>query len=986
MDLARWQRLSDLYDEASRLHGGEQELYLRRACGADDVLLAEVRGMLAADEGTLFLRSPLERNAPERREPITLEGRVLGPFRVLRRIGSGGMGDVYEAEQAAPRRSVVIKTLAPGAHVAERAKRLEYEAEILGNLSHPGIAQVYAAGVLEGEGSELPWFAMELVEDARPLIDHAATSALDASQRVQLFLDACRAVEYGHRRGVIHRDLKSSNLLVSGDGTLKVIDFGIARSIGASAPARDELTVAGEVLGTLHTMAPEQLAGRSGEADIRTDVYALGVVLYELLCDRRPIPVEGLGLGEAVERLRSAPPEPAAEAVRDFGPEIDWILSTALEKDPERRYASVSAFAEDIERLLAGEPLSVGPPTLRYHLRHFLRRHGLVAGAASAVAIALVLGTAFALWGLGEAREAAGVAERQEGVAKEEARKLARVVGFFEGVFDAVDVRVDGREVRVADRLERALADARVQLEDSPVELRAIEHAVGRGFDSLGLSDEALDAWAPVLASWSTDAELEHSAELASLETRYALCLGRVGRGVEAYSLIERAVERARSIGDGSVDVLADALAARGAFAWGMGEFEDALDAWRDALALEPSRTSPSPGRELLLRAEIAHMQLRLHELELAMPEFEAVLETLERSEVPPYERALVLRVWGDAARYVGTPQQALDATQMAYEACREAFGPGQSDAVQAAYDLTDALMRNGRDAEAEDLARRTLDELPLARRQSPQFLNLRGNLGKALFRQGKLNECLENLEELLVLHREFYGPDDVRTIEQELNAATLLREAGELELALACYSDQIPRLEAQLEPNHVKVGINLYNWAETLRRLERHEEASAHASRSAAILESALGPEHIETVDSRLLHVRTLEHWAAPQDVEPVLAEFHRLAAGVFGADSPPATRAAVGHARVLVELGEHARAAELFDQALERHLDRRVLHDHEPGELECSAARAWHAIGRADEASALLSGTRANLIDAGATPEQVAAVEAVLDEIDDE
>ena len=290
-----WERVRGVFEASLDRPEGERARWAEEACAGDAALWAQVRRLLRTRPPVEdFLESPTTAAdaAPPPGEAAPLAaGLRLGGFTLVRPLASGGMGEVWIAEQEEPRRTVAVKTLRGGFASGHARRRFRYEAEVLARLQHPGIAPILAAGTLDAAG-ERPWFAMEYVEEGRALTAHADGEGLGREARLRLFLEVCEAVQHGHGRGVIHRDLKPDNLLVDRRGRVRVIDFGIAR-----AAERDEgstaLTEAGQVLGTLRCMAPEQLGGDPDAVDIRADVYALGAVLYELLCGRSPHPIEG---------------------------------------------------------------------------------------------------------------------------------------------------------------------------------------------------------------------------------------------------------------------------------------------------------------------------------------------------------------------------------------------------------------------------------------------------------------------------------------------------------------------------------------------------------------------------------------------------------------------------------------------------------------------------------------------------------------------
>jgi WD40 repeat protein/predicted Ser/Thr protein kinase len=387
------QRVEELFEQAIDLDPARLAAFLDEQCGGDAELRAAVEELLhldskaQADESVL--RSPLASARPQAFAPPAPRLPVIARYRVVRLLGEGGMGTVYEAEQDNPRRTVALKVVRPGLTSAMLLKRFAREAEILGRLRHPGIAQVYDAGVAEGGQ---PYFVMELIAGV-PLDRYAREHALDARGRLELVARVCDAVQHAHERGVIHRDLKPGNILVEPAGQPKVLDFGVARAADLGLTAGGGRTEAGQMLGTLSYMSPEQASGDPSAIDPRGDVYALGVLLYELLAHRLPYSLDGLALPEAVRVIYDQEPSRLGSLDGRLRGDVETIVAKALEKDRARRYASAGELAADIRRFLSHEPIRARPPSALYQLRKFARRHKALVTAVLGIGLALVAGT-----------------------------------------------------------------------------------------------------------------------------------------------------------------------------------------------------------------------------------------------------------------------------------------------------------------------------------------------------------------------------------------------------------------------------------------------------------------------------------------------------------------------------------------------------------------------------------------------------------------
>ena len=343
----------------------------------------------------------------------------IGQYQIQRVIGSGGMATVYAALQKQPRRTVAIKVLNSEIVSESTLRRFRREIEILGRLRHPCIASVYEAGTYEDEsGIAHQYLAVEYVPAAKTILEFAHNQRLDIKDRLKLFIKICSAVEHAHKQRVIHRDLKPNNILIDTAGRLKLIDFGVAH---AADPELGELTVekdTGQLLGTIQYMSPEQVEASPSNIDPRSDVYALGIVLYELLTDQHPYDLKGLRIHEALRVILTRPPRPPSQISPEVKGDLEAIILSALEKDRSRRYADAGAFGRDILRFLKHQPIQAKKAGAVHKARLFAKRRSRLLVATSVIASLLIAVATFAVWKIRQAKQEVQVAQQHVADAK----------------------------------------------------------------------------------------------------------------------------------------------------------------------------------------------------------------------------------------------------------------------------------------------------------------------------------------------------------------------------------------------------------------------------------------------------------------------------------------------------------------------------------------------------------------------------------------
>ncbi|MHC4109263.1 MAG: serine/threonine protein kinase, partial [Planctomycetota bacterium] len=775
-----WPQIKELLAGALARAPGERSEYLHAACGGDKALEARVEDLLELDDpAASFFEPPTASALIEEDETAVrgIAGRKIGGYELRRTIAAGGMGVVYEAAQDHPHRLVALKILRHGAasrqamkrfqhesaaqdhphrlvalkilrHGAasrQAMKRFQHESEILGRLQHPNIAQIYDAGTHdEGEGAQ-PYFAMQLVKGS-PLIDYCDSEKLATRDRLALFAKVCDAVQYAHHKGVIHRDLKPDNVLVDDFGEPKILDFGVARATGSDIQVTTLRTDIGQLIGTVPYMSPEQVSGDPGDLDTRSDVYSLGVVLYELMCGRLPHELRQKSIPEAARVIREDDPTPLSSVNKTLRGDVETIVAKALEKEKERRYQTAAELAADVRRYLSDEPIVARPASTFYQLRKFARRNKVVVGAAGVVFVVLVGAIITTSLALVRAVDA-------EVDAKPEAATSQQVAGFIQEMLGGVDPFAEGKDTALLKQiLDEASGRVEVELADQPEVEAAIRNTIGRTYGALGeyaaaephleraleirlrvLGKEdpkTLQSMAGLARLYSNQDRFEESERLylETLEIRsrvlgeehpdtlasmagLAWLYHNHSRYPEAITLAGNALEiQERILGEehratlATMDTLASALLKRGRFAEAEELAGRALELRTRVLGAEHPDTLNSKRR----LAGVFASQGRYGEAERLLRE---VLEVSTRVLTEEHKNTLwvmhaLARLWWFQGRY----DEAETLHSQALEIRRRILGPRHKDTLRGMYNVALVYTDQGRYDEAERLHKEVLE------------------------------------------------------------------------------------------------------------------------------------------------------------------------------------------------------------------------------------------------------------------------------------
>lgn len=960
-----FQRAFEILEALREVPDAERPARLDALCGDNRALRDEVESLLAHDVGgTPF--DDLAEGAALGAMAEFISGRDgretlerIGPYRIVRKVGEGGMGEVYEAEQESPRRRVALKVIRSGLITPQLVRRFENEAFVLGQLQHPGIAHIYESGMVALDGQHQPFFAMEYIDGVR-ITTFAKQQHLDVRQRLALFAQVCDAVQHAHQKGVIHRDLKPGNILivardagttsgtsvgtptdvsggartgaragtstglshVSADheaiGQPKILDFGIARMTDSDTQTTTLQTEVGQLVGTLAYMSPEQVAGDSSRLDPRCDIYALGVVLYQLLTDRLPLDLSDQSLAEAARMIRDDDPSLASEHDRRLRGDIDTIISKALEKDPSWRYFSAGELALDVRRHLRDEPIAARPASTLYNVRKFARRNRGLVGGLAATFVVLLVGAAGTTAGLVSALRANRALEQtnvaladtnQELEASNEAlaeanHDLKRVSEFQSAQLTGIDIPGMGLQIRAN------------LLEDVP-ELRrdqASESLVGVNFTDVARS---------ALRTFVFDRALQTiEADFADQPLLQARLLHDVARVLRVVGMPEAA--------------LAPQL--------------EALKIRRSVFGeTHPSTVAANEGAGLLY--------MDLEDPDAADVHFQAAWD-VERETLgddhPSTISGLSNRAAVESRR--GNVAEAEAAARAALERLRQLDPPPKRQIADTLSVLGGILGNARRFSEAEAVLREALDRRRAFFGEEHRLtLQTQASLAVVLEDQGKLVESSALIDEVAAVQSRLFGDDHPATLNSRSKQARLLAELSRFDEAETILRDTLERQRRLLGMAHVETLRTQNSLAGVMESLANLLEAEALYREALPYMEQVYGRDETATLSLVGNLALLLNQQGKGDEAEPLYRRVYEGFRSALGEDDPLTLSATGNFAVFLSSRGRHAEAEPLYYAALEGR--RKLLGPDHPSTLNATFNLGYYlrAQGKFDEAQAL-------------------------------
>ncbi len=826
MDSARWQRIQELFHAAADLPQSEQHTFLTTCCEGDSKLLEEVSAMLAQDAGSSLLDQKLADVAEKTLAgPAPLLSREIGPYRISRLLGEGGMGVVYLADREDLGTQAAIKVLRDAWISPSRRDRFASEQRMLAQLNHPSIARLYDAATMD-DGT--PYFVMEYVEGV-PLTRYCREHRCPIEERLGLFRSVCEAVEHAHANAVIHRDLKPSNILVKNDGTIRLLDFGIAKQL-ESLDLQVEQTMTGLRLMTPAYASPEQVRG--DRVGVSTDVYSLGVILYELLTGELPFDLSNLTPAEATSIIADhepARPSVAARrsAVADFGPaalsqqtwaDLDVLCLTAMHKDPERRYRSVEALIRDVDHYLKGEPLEARPDTLRYRTTKFVNRNRRAVATAAMLFVLIVGLIAFFTIRLAWARDAA----------RAEAARTQRIQQFMTSLFQGGDEAAGPSDsLRVVTIVDRGVQQAKSLNSDPKVQADLYAN-LGAIYQKLGKYDQANALLQSALEERKTVFGAD-SVETAESLTALGLLRSDQAQLAQAEQLTHDGLNMAKHHVAPSSPTIAKALQAYGKVLAQRGSFEPALQALNEAVRIENKPGVP-PSDLAASLTELAAAQYSAGHYPASNDLYRRLLEMHrkiygERHPLVADDLGSLAAIQSDLGYYPESERfdrQALDITESYY-------GNDHPKTAACLTSLGRALEYQNKFDESESVLKRALAiQERVYGPIHPSVAETVNELGNVADMREQLDDAAARFRRVAEIYRSIYGDHHYVVAIAMSNLATVYMDKKDYPAAEKLFRDVVRLLTETLSADNVNTGIAHIKLGRTLLREKRYQEAEA--------------------------------------------------------------------------------------------------------------------------------------------------------------
>jgi serine/threonine protein kinase/Tfp pilus assembly protein PilF len=923
---------SELPDPAQRAD------YLVQQCGGDGPLRARVEALLRAHDAATDLGDQPSGaafeatvDAPAAVRPGTL---IAGRYKLIEVIGEGGMGTVWLAEQKEPvKRKVAVKLIKPGMDSKSVLARFEAERQALAMMDHPNIARVFDGG-MTAEGR--PFFVMEFVKGV-PLTEYCDNAKLSLKERLQLFTPVCQAVQHAHQKGIIHRDLKPSNILIclyDGKAVPKVIDFGLAKAMHQSLTEQSLHTAFGMMVGTPLYMSPEQAEHNNLDVDTRTDIYSLGVILYELLTGSTPLERQQLKQAALNEILRLIkefePPKPSTRlsgsaslpsvaAQRSIEPkqlskllagDLDWIVMKALDKERSRRYETANGLTRDIERYLNDEAVEACPPTTAYRLKKFIHRNRLQVIAASLVLLALIAGIVGTSVGLYQANVAWGAeaGQRAKAEAAAEQERLAKEDAVAAAEKERLATELTAARLKQIETINNSVFDifAEFDIEKVKEGTEPVEYVLSQKLIAAG---KTLDEKA-----------IQDPLVLANMRDRLGQTLLSLGERPAAIELLRAAVEtRTAKLGPDHTDTLHSMSNLAGGYLKN-GQLEKALPMFEETFKLMKAKNGPDHPDTLDSMGALAMGYHTSGQRDKALPMFEdAAKRSKDKLGLDHPSTLNAMNSLAGAYLEGGQFDKALPLLEESLPNCKAEFGPDHPDTLLSMHNLAACYQVAGKLNKALPLFEETL-KLTRAKLGSdhPDTLLCMNNLAEGYRAAAQLDKALPLLEETFELTRAKIGLDHPHTLASMNNLAVGYKAVGQLDKALPLYEETLNLMKTRLGTDHPETLSIMNNLAMGYRAAGQLDKALPLLEESLKLRKTKVGTDHPDTLLSMNNLANGYRDAGQLDKALPLLEETLMLSKDILGADHPNTLVSMSNLAACYWNLNQLDKSVPLFEEIL--------------------------------------------------------------------
>lgn len=864
----RTAEIEAIFHQTKDIELNKRTAFLKDACAHDPSLLKEVESLLKAhEEAPDFFKKPAwsfvikkpRMDKSQLKELIPEPGlpfEKLGEFKLIRRIGQGGMGEVFLAVQESLNRQAAIKVIRlERAHSLDTAARFIREIEAISKLNHPNIVTIYNSGEEQG----VHYYAMELLsgKGMDEILKEDQSITLD--QKLFWIKEIAWALDSAHKIGIIHRDVKPSNIQIQKDGRPVLLDFGVARHMNLAT-----LTLSGEFRGTPHYASPEQVKAKKGEITALTDVYSLGVTLYEAMT--RKVPFQGETTDQVFLQILEKDPQKPRRINPSISPDLETVILKAMEKAPEHRYPTMAELAQDLERVISRKMILAKPDGLIKSAWKKSKRRPLVSAMIGVVVVALL----YVLWSYPQILWERNRAEKQTKAAvaakiqaEKEANKATIIRRYLETMLSSPDPGKDGKEVRVVDLLDKFAKEVDKNFAKDPEIQASIHNTLGRTYKGLGQYTAAEKQHEAALKIYQSLWGKDHKDALDTMNC-LAVLYSLLGRDQEAKELFSQVLDtHIREFGEGNLkttaimDNLATVLNRLGQYQWAEKLHRQVLENFQKSVGPEHRDT-------LIAMNNLANVLKAQGKYSEAVPLHKKTYETMIRLHGEKHPNCLgAMFNLANAFQQIGQYDDAEKLFRKVYQVCSSWLGDTHHRTLLSKTGIGDVLLDQNRLDEAESLIKEAYASLSFVlEKDHPDTLNALELLAITCYKQGRYDEAAAHHKKVLEARQKKLSPDHPSILQSMNNLACVLSDQNKLKEAEALFQDVIQRIKRSMPNDYLYTSMYVRNYGDCLLKMKRYAQAEEKLLKSYETLKDKLGEEHLQTKMTADLVQKLYKDW----------------------------------------------------------------------------------------------------------------------------